>query len=181
MYNSYSNLYSYRLIIGTIIPLILAIIIGYVFYQKYNVTTVSYSGLGESTYENNITAKQDIIVTDEIRNSEKIEFVQRKITGGGINPGWVISLLETQPNVFTGRAIVDDGVYQHPVILREEVTNIFVGDMKSVQGKKEIFSMRRDNKECTDEDGNVFEYGLSGTYGATQFSGCGGEVLKIVE
>ena len=53
--------------------------------------------------------------------------------------------------------------------------------MKSVQGKKEIFSMRRDNKECTDEDGNVFEYGLSGTYGATQFSGCGGEVLKIVE
>ena len=172
------NKFSKTFIIGTVIPIILAIIIGYIFYQKYNVTTVSYSGLGESTYENNLVAKKDIIVTDEVRNSEKIEFVQRKITGGGINPGWVISLLETQPNIFTGRVIVDDGVYQHPVTLKEEVTNILVGEMKGVNGKKDIFSMRKDNNECTDEEGNIFEYGLSGTYGATQFSGCGGSVIK---
>lgn len=175
------NFLSKNLLIGTIVPLILALVIGYIFYDKYSVTTVSYSGLGESTYENILAAKQDIIVTDEVRNSEKIEFVQRKITGGGINPGWVISLLETQPNVFTGRAIIDDGLYQHPVTLKEEVTNILVGEMKSVDKKVEIFSMRKDNKECTDEEGNIFEYGLSGTYGATQFAGCGGEVLKIAE
>lgn len=172
---------SNKLIFSLFIPLLFAVLIGYFLYSKYNVTTVSYSGLGESTYENILTAKQDIIVTDEVRNSEKIEFVQRKITGGGINPGWVISLLETQPNIFTGRVIVDDGVYQHPVTLKEEVTNIFVGEMKSLTGRKDIFSMRKDNKECTDEEGNIFEYTLSGTYGATQFAGCGGDVLKAVE
>jgi hypothetical protein len=172
---------SNKLIVGTIVPLVLAIVIGYIFYDKYSTQTVAYSGLGESTYENILAAKNDIIVTDEVRNSEKIEFVQRKITGGGINPGWVISLLETQPNVFTGRVIVDDGVYQHPVTLREEVTNILVGEMKSVDGKKNVFSMRKDNKECTDEEENIFEYGLSGTYGATQFLGCGGDVVKIAK
>lgn len=170
-----------KLILGTIIPLVLLLIIGYIFWNKYSVTTVSYSGLGESTYNNILAAKTDIIVTDEIRNSEKIEFVQRKITGGGIHPGWVISLLETQPNIFTGRVIVDDGVYQHPVTLREEVTNILVGDMKGINNKTEIFSIRKDTKECTDEEGNIYEYGLSGTYGATQFSGCGGDVIKIAE
>lgn len=175
------NFTSKTFVVGTIIPLVLALIIGYIFYDKYSTTTVSYSGLGESTYENILAAKQDIIVTDEIRNSEKIEFVQRKITGGGINPGWVISLLETQPNVFTGRAIIDDGLYQHPVILKEEVTNIFVGEMKSIDKKVEIFSLRKDNKECTDEEDYIYEYGLSGTYGATQFAGCGGVVLREIE
>jgi hypothetical protein len=175
------NFFSSKLLLGLAIPLILTIGIGYIFYDKYSVTTVEYSGLGESTYENILAAKKDIVVTDEIRNSEKIEFVQRKITGGGINPGWVISLLETQPNIFTGRVIVDDGVYQHPVTLKEEVTNILVGEMKGVQGKVEIFSMRKDNKECTDERGNIYEYSLSGTYGATQFVGCGGEAIKIIE
>lgn len=172
---------SIKFLLGTIIPLIIAIIIGFFLYQKYSTVTVSYSGLGESTLENNLTARQDIEITDEIRNSEKIEFVQRKITGGGINPGWVISLLETQPNVFTGRVIVDDGVYQHPVTLNEEVANILVGDMKGVSGKRDIFSMRKDDNDCKDEEGNVFEYGLSGTYGATQFAGCGGALLKEAE
>lgn len=149
-------------------------------YQKFSVKTVEYTGLGESApqvYE----VKKDIIVTDNILNSDRIEFIQRKITGGGVNPGWVISLLETQPNVFTGRVIVDDGVYQHPVTVREEVTNIFVGEMKSVSDKKEVFSMKKQNEDCKDEEGNIFEYTLSGSYGATQFSGCGGEVLKIAD
>jgi hypothetical protein len=159
------------------LALIIFIVFSVILYQKYSVKTVSYTGLGESEYSEPVVVKKDIIVSTETLNSDKIEFVQRKITGGGSNPGWVISLLETQPNIFTGRVIVDDGVYQHPVTLKEEVTNIFVGEMKSTDSKKEIFSMKKTNQNCTDSEGNVFEYGLSGTYGATQFSGCGGEVL----
>jgi hypothetical protein len=159
------------------IAIICIIIIFFGLYQKYATGEVAYTGLGESTLQQ-VEVKKDIIVTDSKINSDKIEFVQRKITGGGTNPGWVISLLETQPNVFTGRVIVDDGVYQHPVTLREEVSNVFVGEMKGVNGGKEIFSMKKQDANCTDEEGNIFEYSLSGTYGATQFSGCGGDVVK---
>ncbi len=149
-------------------------------YKKYSVTTVEYTGLGESEAMQQIIQKE-IVFTEGLLNSDNIEFIQRKITGGGVNPGWVISLLETQPNVFTGRVIVDDGVYQHPVTVREEVNNVFIGEMKGVSGKSEVFSMKKQDKECTDEEKNIFEYSLSGSYGATQFSGCGGEVLKIAE
>jgi predicted metal-dependent peptidase len=168
-------------IISTIIAVICLGVITFFLYGKYSVKTVEYTGLGSSDNSEEVVVKKDIIVTSDVRNSDKIEFTQRKITGGGTNPGWVISLLETQPNIFTGRVIVDDGVYQHPVNVKEEVTDIFVGEMKSKTGKKEIFSMKKQNKSCKDEEGNIFEYTLSGTYGATQFSGCGGDVLEAVE
>jgi hypothetical protein len=167
----------YKNYIITLIAFIALLTIGYIFYDKYSVTTVSYTGLGDSVLEP-VEVKKDIIITSENPDSEKLEFVQRKITGGGDNPGWVISLLETQPNIFTGRVIVDDGVYQHPVTLKEQVTNIFVGEMKGVGNTKEIFTLKKENKECTDPDGSLFEYSLSGTYGATAFSGCGGDLLK---
>jgi hypothetical protein len=167
-------------ILITFVAIICSIIIIFGLYQKYSSKTVSYTGLGESSPEQ-VEVKKDIIISDTKFDSDKIEFVQRKITGGGVNPGWVISLLETQPNIFTGRVIVDDGVYQHPVTLREEVTNIFVGEMKSVDGTKQIFSMKKAENNCSDEEGNLFEYTLSGAYGATQFSGCGGNVLKEAE
>lgn len=170
----------YKSSIITTIAAFCLIIFVYAIYDKFSVTTVEYTGLGESEPEA-VIVKPDIIITDQILNSDKIEFVQRKITGGGVNPGWVISLLETQPNIFTGRVIVDDGVYQHPVTLKEEVENIFVGEMKGKDGKKEAFSMKRVNKECTDTESNIFEYSLSGAYGATQFSGCGGDVIKEAE
>jgi hypothetical protein len=168
-------------VFSTIIAIICIGIITFFLYGKYSEITVEYTGLGSSDESETVTVKKDILVTSDVRNSDKIEFIQRKITGGGTNPGWVISLLETQPNIFTGRVIVDDGVYQHPVTVKEEVTDIFVGEMKSKDGKKEIFSMKKQNKNCKDEDGNIFEYTLSGTYGATQFSGCGGNVLQAVE
>ncbi len=149
-------------------------------YNKYSSSesSIAYTGLGQSSDQNEYVVKRDIVVTSAILNSDKIEFVQRKITGGGVNPGWVISLLETQPNVFTGRVIVDDGVYQHPVTVKEEVTNIFVGEMKSKDGKKETFSMKKSLQNCKDEEKNLFEYSLTGTYGATQFLGCGGNILS---
>lgn len=161
----------------SLFALIIFIVFAFLVYQKFSVQTVSYSGLGEST-EQQIEVKKDIVINSERVDSDKIEFSQRKITGGGVNPGWVISLLETQPNIFTGRVIVDDGVYQHPVTLKEEVTNIFVGEMKSVDGTREVFSMKKTNASCKDDEGNTFEYTLSGTYGATAFAGCGGEVTQ---
>ena len=165
----------------TTIAFVCLVIIVFVMYKKYTVKTVEYTGLGESNEPQMVEVKKDVLVTGEVLNSDKIEFAQRKITGGGTNPGWVISLLETQPNIFTGRVIVDDGVYQHPVTLKEEVANVFVGEMKGVNGGKEIFSMKKQDKNCTDEEKNIFEYSLSGTYGATQFSGCGGDVVKVAE
>lgn len=168
-------------ILITIVASICLCIIVFALYQKSSIKTVEYTGLGESDQSQLVEVKKDVLVTSDILNSDKIEFVQRKITGGGSNPGWVISLLETQPNIFTGRVIVDDGVYQHPVTLKEEVVNVFVGEMKSVSGRKEVFSMKKQDKNCTDEEGNIFEYILSGAYGATQFSGCGGTVVKTAE
>lgn len=155
------------------------IIISFFVYQKYSTKTVEYTGLGQSTEDVKLEVKKDIVINDQKADSDVIEFTQRKINGGGVNPGWVISLIETQPNVFTGRVIVDDGVYQHPVTLKEEVTNIFVGDMKSKEGKREVFSMKKIATQCTDDENNLYEYSLTGFYGATQFSGCGGQVLRI--
>ena len=165
----------------TLIAFVCLVIIIFILYKKSSTTSVQYNGLGESEYIPQVEVKKDILITNEVLNSDKIEFVQRKITGGGTNPGWVISLLETQPNIFTGRVIVDDGVYQHPVILKEEVTNVYIGEMKGVNGGSEVFSMKRQNQNCTDEEKNIFEYTLSGAYGATQFSGCGGDVIKEAE
>lgn len=168
-------------LIAFLLAIFALLVIIFVLYKANSTGNVSYFGLGESDISNigpQIEIKKDILVSDEKLNSDKIEFVQRKITGGGTNPGWVISLVETQPNIFTGRVIVDDGVYQHPVTLREEVSNIFVGEMKSIIKKSEVFSMKKIDENCTDEEGNIFRYSLSGTYGATKFSGCGGEVVK---
>lgn len=172
------NSINYKAYFSTAVAIICIAIISFVLYQKYSEKTVAYTGLGESDTAQPVEVKKDIVVTSEVLNSDTIQFVQRKITGGGINPGWVISLLETQPNVFTGRVIVDDGVYQHPVTVKEQVTNIFVGQMKDVNGKETLFSMKKTDQNCTDGEGNIYEYSLSGTYGATQFSGCGGNVLK---
>lgn len=171
---------NYKYILTSMFAFICLCIICFGLYKKFSVTTVAYTGLGDSEAQQ-VVVKKDIIVTSEILNSDKIEFVQRKLTGGGINPGWVISLLETQPNVFTGRVIVDDGVYQHPVTLKEVVTNIFVGEMKSSNGKTEVFSLKKNEQACTDDEKNIFEYTLTGAYGATQFSGCGGDVIKAAE
>lgn len=165
-------------IISSVAAILILIAMGYLLYTKYSVKTVSYTGLGESDTEIPVQVTKDIIFSNQTLNSDKIEFVQRVIKGGGVNPGWVISLLETQPNVFTGRVIVDDGVYQHPVTLKEESTNIFVGKMKSKDGAEEIFAMKKDDSECTDEEGNIWKYKLSGSYGGTQFQGCGGDVVK---
>jgi len=167
-------------ILITFVASVCLLIIIFVTYQKYSTITIEYTGLGESLPVQQ-EVKTDIIISENVLNSDKIEFVQRKITGGGVNPGWVISLLETQPNIFTGRVIVDDGVYQHPITVKEEIVNVFIGEMKSVNKKNELFSMKKQDKECIDEEGNIFEYSLSGTYGATQFSGCGGEVKKVAE
>lgn len=164
-------------IVATTVAVICILIIGFILYQKYSVKTVEYTGLGESVPEQ-VEVKKDILVTSQTLASDKIEFIQRKITGGGVNPGWVISLLETQPNIFTGRVIVDDGVYQHPVTLKEEATNIFVGEMKGVNKESQVFSMRKQDKTCKDGEGNFFEYSLTGAYGATQFSGCGGDLIQ---
>ena len=172
---------NYKNILTSAVAAICLCIIIFALYQKYSVTTVAYTGLGDSSATQQVEVKKDIIVTPEILNSDKIEFVQRKLTGGGVNPGWVISLLETQPNIFTGRVIVDDGVYQHPVTLKEAVTNIFVGEMKSNNGKTEVFSMKKQDTNCKDDEGNIFQYTLTGAYGATQFSGCGGDVIKAIE
>jgi hypothetical protein len=165
-------------IASSIVAVICLGIIIFVVYQRSSDNSVSYTGLGDSEYNEQVEVKKDIIVNSDVLNSDKIEFVQRKITGGGENPGWVISLLETQPNIFTGRVIVDDGVYQHPVTVKEETTNIFVGEMKSKDGTKDVFSLKRIVKPCTDSEKNVFEYALTGAYGATQFNGCGGEVIS---
>ncbi len=169
-------------ILITLVAFVCLIIILFAMYRKSSIQTIAYSGLGESENSRVVEVKKDILITDnDILNSDKIQFVQRKIMGGGSNPGWVISLLETQPNIFTGRVIVDDGIYQHPVTLKEDVTNVFVGEMKGVNGGKEVFSMKKQDKNCIDEEGNIFEYTLSGAYGATQFSGCGGDVVKVSE
>jgi hypothetical protein len=167
-------------IIVTTIAFVCLLVIVTVLYKKYSTKTVEYVGSVDGEYSTQVGVRKEIVVTSEILNSDKIEFVQRKVTGGGSNPGWVISLLETQPNIFTGRVIVDDGVYQYPVNLKEEVPNVFVGEMKGISGRKDVFSMRKQDKSCVDEENNTFEYSLSGAYGATQFSGCGGNVIKTV-
>lgn len=161
------------------IGIICIFIIAFIIYKKNSSISIEYTGLGESSAEFQ-TANKDIIFATEnyILNSDNIEFIQRKITGGGSNPGWVISLLETQPNVFTGRVIVDDGVYQHPVTLKEETQNVFLGVMTNRDGRKDTFSMQKVDKNCVDEEKNILEYTLTGAYGATQFSGCGGLTLK---
>lgn len=168
-------------IIVTTIAFVCLLVIVTVLYKKYSTKTVEYVGSVDGEYSTQVGVRKEIVVTSEIINSDRIEFVQRKVTGGGSNPGWVISLLETQPNIFTGRVIVDDGVYQYPVNLKEEVPNVFVGEMKGISGRKDVFSMRKQDTSCVDEEKNTFEYSLSGAYGATQFSGCGGNVLKTVD
>lgn len=177
-HSTYTYYMNFKLIFSTFLALILLALISFLLYQKFSVTTIEYSGLG-ALDNNQLEVKKDIIVKSESLDSDVIEFVQRKITGGGINPGWVISLLETQPNIFTGRVIVDDGVYQHPVTLKEQVTNVFVGEMKSKDKKSEIFTLNKEDKNCSDEENNLYEYTLTGTYGGTSFSGCGGTVLVI--
>jgi hypothetical protein len=153
----------------------LGVIVSIIYLRNFT-DSVSYKGLGESESQM-YDVRKEIIVMDTFLNSDKIEFVQRKITGGGVNPGWVISLLETQPKIFTGRVIVDDGVYQHPVTLEEVTPNIFTGEMRSPNGKKDLFSMKKIDGDCVDEEKNIFEYSLTGVYGAKPFSGCGGEVI----
>ncbi len=174
---------NFKIIVPIFVTVLVTFFLGLYFYDKATIKTVSYTGISLeaenfATGSRALFAQSIVIVPDEVKRADKIVFSQRKITGGGNTPGWAISLLETQPNVFTGRVIIDDGVYQHPVALVENPPNILSGTMKSVSGGKEVLNLKKIDSECVDSEGNVFQYTLTGLYGKTEISGCGGNVIK---
>ena len=73
---------------------------------------------------------------------------------------------------------MDDGVYKHPVTLIENPANVLTGEMKSITGIKEVLNLKKKDLVCTDSEGNLFQYTLTGLYGKTEIAGCGGDLIK---
>jgi hypothetical protein len=171
-----TNLQKYLPIgIGALLGLLVLLLISYIFGGGNN-SQIKY--LGADTQNGNIEQKIETgnlnpkIIED---TSTSINFTPRKLSGGGEN--WVIALLETQPKTFTGKILYENGLKNSDITL-EENNFVLVGEVKS---KSSIENIRLEliTGECTDEEKNIYEYGLKGTIGNKSINGCGGKAVHV--
>jgi hypothetical protein len=170
-----NNLQKYLPIsIGAILGVLILFLISYIFGINDN-DQIKY--LGADTQNGNTEAQiQEKINAKIIENStQEVEFTPRVISGGGSN--WVISLLETQPKMFSGKILYENGLKNSDITL-EENNFVLVGEVKS---KSSIENIRLEliTGECTDEEKNIYEYGLKGTIGNKSINGCGGKAVHV--
>ncbi len=118
--------------------------------------------------ENNTEAKPGIV-------EEGTAFTSRSVSGGGDTPGWLISVNETQPNVFTGKLLANEGVNTYELFVQEQ-DGFFTGDAKNKNEVKK-FSFQKTIEACKDKDGNTFEYSLKASFDGKVLNGCGGSAV----
>ncbi len=177
MKNTNLNLQKYLPIgIGALLGLLFLFLMTYIFGADKN-SQVKY--LGSDTQNGKITQN---IQTENINpkiiedTSTSINFTPRKLAGGGEN--WVLALLETQPNTFTGKIIYENGLKNYDILV-DEKNEIYLGQVQTKDRLQDI-RFEKTTKECKDVEGNTFDSTLNGSVGNTILKGCGGNTLKSV-
>lgn len=103
-------------------------------------------------------------------------FNPRSFTAGG--DGWLLSVTESQPNVFTGKLLSNNGVDTYDIFL-QHADNFYTGDAKSRKdGTKSEFSIQKQDGQCKDKEGTTFEYGVVALFQNQTLNGCGGNVVS---
>lgn len=164
------------------LPIVIGIIIGILFlfliYTFFNGDTnnniVKYLGSDTKDSQNNSITNNNV-APKVIETTSDIAFTPRVIAGGGSD--WVVSLLETQPKIFTGKVLYDNGLKNSEIAL-DENNNILTGVVKTLTGIENA-RLEMTIGNCTDTDGNVYEYNLNGSIGQTNLKGCGGKAIKV--
>lgn len=103
-------------------------------------------------------------------------FDPRSLTAGG--DGWLLSVTESQPKVFTGKLLYNSGVETFDIFL-QEADNFYTGDAKSRKdGVKSEFSLQKQAGVCKDTEGTSYEYSMVALFHNQTLNGCGGSVVS---
>lgn len=167
------------------LAIILAILLfaGIVYYalQLSQPQSSQYSGLKDDTATTQVQNGQIEQITGANGQVKNIQvatdpaFNPRSLAGGG--DGWLVSVTESQPKIFTGRLLYNNGVENYNVFLQEQ-DGFFTGDAKKADGTKAELSLQKQAQSCTDKENNTFEYTLVATFQGGVLNGCGGSVIS---
>jgi hypothetical protein len=174
-----------KILAGTLSVLLL-ITIAFYSYRLSRPETSTYIGSSDSVYTSQATNTKVETVTDSSGQTKSVSvandpsFEPRTMTGGGDKPlGWLMSVTESQPNVFTGKLLYKEGTETYSLFL-QEAAGFFTGEAKSAKDKSvKDFSMQRQNTLCKDAEGNTYEYTFIASFDGTNLNGCGGTVLEV--
>ena len=103
-------------------------------------------------------------------------FNPTSFTAGG--DGWLLSVTESQPKVFTGKLLANNGIDTYDIFL-QEADSFYTGDAKSRKdGAKSEFSIQKQDRQCKDKEGTTFEYSVTALFQNQTLNGCGGNVVS---
>lgn len=144
--------------------------------------TASYAGVTSNNQTPQATAANTETIVDANGQQKNIvvandpAFNPRSFTAGG--DGWLLSVTESQPKVFTGKLLANNGVDTYDLFL-QEANNFYTGDAKSRKdGAKSEFSIQKQDGQCKDKEGTTFEYGVVALFQNQTLNGCGGNVVS---
>jgi hypothetical protein len=170
-------------ILAAVLSIILLLAIAFYSYQLSKPQEAKYTGTESAPLSSNSEMERVITKDGQYKNiivANDPSFEPRIVSGGGEKPlGWLISVTETQPKVFTGKLLYRGGIETYDLFIQEQ-DYFFTGQAKSVKDKlvKE-FSMQREDKLCKDSEGNTYEYTLVASFLGSNLSGCGGTVVEV--
>jgi hypothetical protein len=165
-------------IIGVLIVIFLFIIIIFYSYKINTNNNNQYIG----SKDNDLIKKENTLNNEEVNITGTVQegtpFSSRNISGGGEKPGWLISVSETQPKVFTGKLFTNEGIEMYNLFMQEE-NNFLAGEAKSSKNPNDIqaLTMQKTDGSCLDSEKNFFEYKLSINFKGETLNGCGGKAV----
>jgi hypothetical protein len=143
--------------------------------------SASYTGAKDVTATQSQTSNTETIVGADGQSKNIVvandpAFSPRSFTAGG--DGWLLSVTESQPKVFTGKLLANNGIDTYDIFL-QEADNFYTGDAKSRKdGAKSEFSIQKQAGQCKDKEGTTFEYGVVALFQNQTLNGCGGSVVS---
>lgn len=154
-----------------------------IIYLAFNLTqpqNVEYVGLKNDTAATPADTSETIVGADGQQKNIVVAndpaFNPRSFTAGG--DGWLLSVTESQPKVFTGKLLANNGVETFDIFL-QEADNFYTGDAKSRKdGAKSEFSIQKQDGQCKDKEGTTFEYSVTALFQNQTINGCGGNVVS---
>lgn len=166
---------------AVIVAVLLLLTIAFYVNKMSAPQTADYNVVGQDTQvQTNSEITQTQTDSGKVLNVEEGKpFTARAISGGGENPGWLLSISETQPKVFTGKLLANEGVETYSLFVQEE-SDFFAGEAKDIKdaSKVKTITIQKSAGECKDSEGTNYEFNLSINFDGKTMNGCGGKVIS---
>lgn len=168
-------------ILAIILAIILFVVILVLALRLGASESSNYSGLSNTQATTTPQGNVETVVTSDGQTKNLVvandpAFNPRSFTAGGA--GWLLSVTESQPKVFTGKLLANSGVDTYTIFL-QQAGNFYTGDATSAKtNTKSEFSIQVQDGICKDEEGVSYEYGVVALFQNQTLNGCGGSVVS---